>query len=236
MRSKLSYGNVMSTVAVFIALSGTSYAAITITGKDIRNNSLTGRDIRNSSLTGGDIRDRSLRAKDFAAGQLPAGRQGAPGPAGPQGASGATGPQGPAGEAAPRSGTMIVSHTEFESQSPTNHASRSSGCSRATSSMLAPVQLPAGTRITKVDVYVRDVMAGPGDEVTMVLYRNRLPTHAADQLALARSTGSSGFQVVTLTPPAGTAWASTDTPLLYFQPEDGVSHEICGAVVHFGAL
>ena len=33
MREHLTYANVMATIAVFIALGGTSYAAITITGR-----------------------------------------------------------------------------------------------------------------------------------------------------------------------------------------------------------
>jgi hypothetical protein len=65
-----------------MALGGTSYAALTITGKQVVDSSLRGRDIKNSSLTGADIKNRSLRANDFKAGQLPAG---APGPQGLQG-------------------------------------------------------------------------------------------------------------------------------------------------------
>ena len=41
LRGKLTYANVMSTVAVFVALGGSSYAALTITGRDVKNSSLT---------------------------------------------------------------------------------------------------------------------------------------------------------------------------------------------------
>src|SRR3954452_23251742 len=85
----------MATAAMFIALGGSSYAAVRITGrnvpkdaltgadikdltgKDVRNNSLTGADVRR--LTGADVVNGSLRAQDFAAGQLPQGEKGAPG-------------------------------------------------------------------------------------------------------------------------------------------------------------
>jgi hypothetical protein len=68
----------------FLALGGSSYAAITITGRNVKNSSLTGRDVTNNSLTGadiknirsGDVRDRSLLTKDFKAGQLTVGPQG----------------------------------------------------------------------------------------------------------------------------------------------------------------
>ena len=101
MRQRLSYANVMATVAVFIALGGSSYAAIKVTGKNVKDASLTGADIKNSTLGGSDIRAHAIKSddvangsllqQDFAAGQLPAGGQG------PKGDTGATGPQGDQG-------------------------------------------------------------------------------------------------------------------------------------------
>jgi hypothetical protein len=93
---RLSYTNVTATLALFLALGGTSYAAATLTGADVRNGTVTGadlrsqsvkgRDIDNGSLTGSDLRNGSLTtsdlaslAADFTAGQLPAGPQGPPG-------------------------------------------------------------------------------------------------------------------------------------------------------------
>ena len=66
---------VISLIALFAALGGTSYAALSISGKNVKNNSLTSSDVKNGSL---------LR-KDFKSGQVPAGKQG------PQGAAGAPG-------------------------------------------------------------------------------------------------------------------------------------------------
>jgi hypothetical protein len=97
-RLGLTYANTMATVAVFIALGGTGYAAITVTGKQVKDGSLTGRDVKNKSLTGTDIRDSSLLAKDFKVGELPAGPQGSQGPQGPVGPQGSQGPQGQPGE------------------------------------------------------------------------------------------------------------------------------------------
>jgi hypothetical protein len=104
MRQHLSYANVMATVAVFIALGGSSYAAIKITGKNVKDASLTGADIKNSTLGGSDIRAQAIKSadvangsllqQDFAAGQLPAGGQG---PKGDPGAAGPQGVQGPKG-------------------------------------------------------------------------------------------------------------------------------------------
>lgn len=100
----LSYTNVTATVALCLALGGTSYAATTLTSADVRNGSVRGGDVRNASLggrdvaglAGGDVRDGSLttsalgdgslQGADFA-GVLPAGPAGPPGPAGPVGAT-----------------------------------------------------------------------------------------------------------------------------------------------------
>jgi hypothetical protein len=100
----LTYTNVIATVALFVALGGSSYAALTITGGNIRNGTLTGTDLKdgsvtsrdadNGTITGSDLKDgsvtstdvedESLRATDVKAGQAAAG------PAGPQGPPGET--------------------------------------------------------------------------------------------------------------------------------------------------
>ena len=46
LHARLTYANMMATVAVFIALGGSSYAAFTVTGKNVKNSSLTGKDVR----------------------------------------------------------------------------------------------------------------------------------------------------------------------------------------------
>jgi hypothetical protein len=84
-RKRLTFANVVSVLALFVALGGTSYAAIKITGKNVKNSSLTGKDIKNSSLTTSDVKNRSLLSKDFKAGQLPAGPRGADGKNGTNG-------------------------------------------------------------------------------------------------------------------------------------------------------
>ncbi len=94
---RFTYANVMSTLAVFLALGGTGYAALTITGKNVKDGSLTGRDIRSSSVSARHVKDGSLLASDFKPAQLPAGPAGARGPMGAQGPPGQRGPSGPAG-------------------------------------------------------------------------------------------------------------------------------------------
>lgn len=105
LRSRLTYANVMATIAVFMALGGTSYAALTITTKNVKNGTLTAADVKKEALTGAQIRNGSITAKDLASGTLPraaatagvAGPAGAPGAPGAPGSPGAPGPTGPAG-------------------------------------------------------------------------------------------------------------------------------------------
>lgn len=95
------YANVTATLALMIALGGTSYAAITLPKnsvgtKQIRNNAVTGAKIRANAVTSSKVKDHSLLAKDFKAGQLPAGPQGPQGVQGPKGDKGDTGAPGTA--------------------------------------------------------------------------------------------------------------------------------------------
>ena len=83
LRSSLTYANVMATVAVFVALGGTSYALAT--------GSIDSRELKNNSVRSKDIRNRSLLARDFKASQLPKGQKGDAGPRGQQGSPGISG-------------------------------------------------------------------------------------------------------------------------------------------------
>ncbi|MEH3052611.1 MAG: pentapeptide repeat-containing protein [Patulibacter minatonensis] len=109
MPSRSLPSNLLAGTALFLALGGTAFAAVQITGKDVRDASLTGADIRNASLTGTDVKDGSLSAADLAKGTLKTG------PAGPQGPAGATGPQGPAGPQGPVGPSAVYAVTTTES-------------------------------------------------------------------------------------------------------------------------
>ena len=83
--ARLSYANVMATIAVFIALGGGALAAT-----QLKKNSVGAKQLKRDSVTSAKVKDGSLLGSDFAAGQLPAGERGPQGPEGAQGASGAT--------------------------------------------------------------------------------------------------------------------------------------------------
>jgi hypothetical protein len=104
------YANVAATLALVISLGGTSYAAVTITGKDIKNGTIKHADLGSSSVTSKNVRNGSLLARDFAAGQIPAGAKGPKGDKGDTGAAGAQGPAGPGARWAlvKRDGTILA--------------------------------------------------------------------------------------------------------------------------------
>jgi len=99
------HGTVVAYIALFVALGGSSYAAISVgskqivnnsvRSKDIRNNEVRGKDIRNGTIGAADVGNGSLLAEDFTPGQLPAGPQGRPGPQGLRGPKGDQGLVGP---------------------------------------------------------------------------------------------------------------------------------------------
>jgi hypothetical protein len=80
----------MASIAVFIALGGTSYglASGTVGSPELQNNSVRSKDIRNNQVNSADVRNFSLLSKDFKRGQLPAGPRGATGPQGEAGSPG----------------------------------------------------------------------------------------------------------------------------------------------------
>jgi hypothetical protein len=91
-RVRLSYANVVASLALFVALSGSSYAAI-----QLSNGSVKAKHIAKNAVTTKKVMDASLLAQDFAPHQLqqgPKGDKGSKGDTGPQGIPGDTGPQG----------------------------------------------------------------------------------------------------------------------------------------------
>lgn len=88
-RSKLTYANTTATLALFVALGGTGYAAITLPrdsvgSAQIRADSVGPSELRSRAVNSRVIRDRSVRLADMSAGARNAlkGQRGPQGPAG----------------------------------------------------------------------------------------------------------------------------------------------------------
>ncbi|MEY2516030.1 MAG: hypothetical protein QOJ89_3388 [bacterium] len=116
LRAGLSYANVVGTLALFIALGGVSYAAVTLPAHSVGS-----KQLKTDAVTSDKVRNGTLLKRDFKDGALPRGKagetgqDGQPGDAGPPGqrgdkgapglkgdtgapgAGGAAGPSGPAG-------------------------------------------------------------------------------------------------------------------------------------------
>jgi Collagen triple helix repeat (20 copies) len=98
------HGTAVAYLALFATLGGSAYAAVTVTGNNIKNGTITGKDVKKRSLGSKKLSAKavsSLRGQQGPAGpQGPKGdrgEQGSIGPTGPKGESGPAGPQGPAG-------------------------------------------------------------------------------------------------------------------------------------------
>ena len=70
LRSHLSFANVIAMVALFVALSGTSYAVSKIGPKDIRKNAVRAKHIKKSQVRSKQIKNRSVCASDLAPGVI----------------------------------------------------------------------------------------------------------------------------------------------------------------------
>ena len=115
--------NAVAYLALFVALGGTSWAAVNLPRNSVgtaqlKPGAVASSDLRTNAVTSQKVRDGSLTPADFARGALGSagsssgapGAQGLPGapgpqgPAGPTGAQGPTGPGGPTGPAGPTEG------------------------------------------------------------------------------------------------------------------------------------
>jgi hypothetical protein len=119
LRKRLTYANVMSSIAVFMVLGGAAFAAAqlpknSVGSKQLKKNAVTAAKIKKDAVTGAKVKSASLQASDFAAGQLPAGPKGEKGERGEKGEKGAQGAVGPTFGAFGEGGCGDLSGTKFE--------------------------------------------------------------------------------------------------------------------------
>ena len=168
MRQRLTYANVMSTIAVFVVLGGTGYAATRLA-----RNSVGSPQIRNGAIKNVDISSatkRSLRGKR--------GAKGPTGPAGTAGTAGATGPAGP-------SEVIEVKHTaEIPLSGPKN-----------VNTTLATVQLTAGSWLLEAQTQLHyDAADGDNYFCELVTDQNGFLNRGTGSIG----TGTSETQYATL--------------------------------------
>jgi hypothetical protein len=93
---------IVALVALFVALAGGAYAAVALPSRSVgarqlKKGAVTRAKLHANAVTSAKVKDHSLLAKDFEAGQLPAGAPGSKGDAGTTGKTGATGVTGATG-------------------------------------------------------------------------------------------------------------------------------------------
>jgi len=71
MRERLTYSNVVATLALFLALGlGGAYAADKITSKDIAKDAVTSKAIKNKTVKSKDVKDKTLTGADYKDGSV----------------------------------------------------------------------------------------------------------------------------------------------------------------------
>jgi hypothetical protein len=107
---------VVASLALLVALGGTSFAAATAIAPhsvgtlQLKNFAVGANQLKANAVLGSKVKNGTLSRRDFAPGQIPTGPAGPQGPQGPQGpagaagAAGTAGPAGPAGAAGPAGG------------------------------------------------------------------------------------------------------------------------------------
>jgi hypothetical protein len=72
MKVRPAHALVVALLALVVVMAGTSYAAVQITSKQIKNNTIKSKDIKDNAVTGKDVKDASLTGADIADGSLTA--------------------------------------------------------------------------------------------------------------------------------------------------------------------
>lgn len=126
LKSMVSPASVLALIALFVALGGVSYAAVTINGNAIQNNSIPGAKLKNGAVTNAKVKANTLAANRLTAAAR-ASLRGAEGARGPQGAAGAPGAQGAQGTP----GTALA-YAQVTPATPSLVAERTSGVTEVT--------------------------------------------------------------------------------------------------------
>jgi hypothetical protein len=194
------YATITSTLALVVALGGTSYAAVAITGADIKNGTVTTADIKNHNLT----------LKDFAAST----KAGLTGAAGAAGAAGAPGAKGDAGIQGVPGIQGLIGPSDAYSDRDTGSTDLTTG----TDAKVISLQLDAGSYVVLATASVAHT-AGTASTVTCSLSYNGGPSDDSSATSdAAASTTTLNSQL--------TATFAGATEVDYYCHQDGGANAI----------
>jgi hypothetical protein len=114
-RIKPTPSMVIASLALLVALGGTSVAAVAVTS--LPRNSVGNIQLKTNAVTSSKVKNGALLRADFKSGQVPAGPQGPAGPPGPTGSTGPAGAAGAAGVASPGYVAQVITANSTSSSS-----------------------------------------------------------------------------------------------------------------------
>ena len=206
LRRRFTYGNVVATLALCIAVGGGTALALSansVNSRTIKNGQVKRPDIAANAVNGAKVANGSLSAADIGGG-LPAGAQGPTGPAGTPGSPGATGPTGPAGPTGPTGADGATGSTGAAGATGPTGATGPAGPSGATG--------PTGSSgiLTTVGIggFVNNFTTSGswqflGEQATVTTTATTPRITASASIPLANSTTTSSFRFDLCTQPAG---------------------------------
>jgi hypothetical protein len=229
---RLTYANVIGTIALFLALGGGAYAAL-----KLPKNSVGSAQIKKDAVNSSKVKNGSLLAGDFKAGQLPAGPQGAQGAQGPKGEQGAQGAQGSQGVQGPKGDTGTVdtsnvySKSEADARFLTKDRLESSGFTKlAAAASPAPVTL-----LTRGPITFTATCADLGGGDIMVNVRAQSSEASSFAGQAANQEALTGTPTVLATQQSSVAAFRTQPPIGIITPTTGFTALINSGVVVGGA-
>jgi hypothetical protein len=209
---RISTTAVAAVAALALASGGVGYAAgslpkNSVASKQIKNGSVRTTDLKNNAITSGKVKDNGLTGADIDESTLTM-----PG----------------------KGGTVLLTGLDFvPSDSATTYTSEGHGELSnfgAVSYFSAPVDAPLGSRVTKIEVFVRDI--GPGN-IRSIVSRYAPASDTTDDLTGFVDSVGSPATVQTLTHVLSATVSAGTQMRIQVLPGTGASYEIIGALVTY---
>jgi Collagen triple helix repeat (20 copies) len=215
---RLTYSNVTATVALFVALGGTSYAASTLSAgsvgsRQLKAGSVGTRQLADNAVTPRKLAPSTIRLFKGQKGDTgPQGEQGAQGPQGPPGTPGVNGANGTSGTNGSPALSALVGRIDGLSTGIDIDYGAPSGTSTANTAETSVRAIAPDASSTARDLAVQLTNPpGSGGARIFTLMVNGAPTSLACQIAGSTAT-SCADGVDTVSIPAGAALSIQDNP------------------------